>query len=113
MFNKLKFVANALGNKMQRNNEREEAKKEIEMAITLTKIELMKKRIIYPYLKNTVNDAKCPSYELREAVWMTKEMDENSKKARIKFLLDNGVKSITDDEDNVVRFVNMTEEEKK
>ena len=92
MFNKLKFVANKLGNKFQRNKYKNEGKDELDMAIALCRLELAKKRTIRPYIKNIADDEKFPSYMTRQALYYTAKMTEEERKIKEEFLKNHGVK---------------------
>lgn len=111
MFNKIKSVASSLGNKQQRANARAEADAEMDMAIEITKLELIKNRNIKPYIHNVADDEKYPTYIGRQALWMTEPMNEETKNTKISFLRHQKIKTNMTPEGLVIGFETTDEQQ--
>ena len=100
MFSKLKIAVRG-GNKKQRALNNELAKSEMGMAIKITQLELMEKKTIKPYIQEITDNNEFPTYTTRRAMYMTAEMTEADKKAKIEFLKKQGITTNYDNEDRV------------
>ncbi len=107
MFNKLN-IENPFSNRKQRDINKEGEMEILNAGIENTKLEITQGYMVFPYISQTTDNAEMPNHILKQALYTFKKMSEKDFEDKEKFLLDNGVKTIQD-QDKSYRFDKIEE----